>query len=153
MRFSLLLFLGACASNQASPTLVPDDATRVVVHRQGGLAPQPPEGSTCTTVDETFSVDVATGAIAYHVCSSAAGNSPYAFQDGQLTPTAADLAMIRSLIAELPTQIPQCGGDIDDALTVITPSGSTTYDHLECMMDESALVEELDSLFNQLGSA
>ena len=51
------------------------------------------------------------------------------------------------------TTIPQCGGDIDDAITVITPSGSTTYDHLECMMDETALVEHLDSLFDLLGSA
>jgi hypothetical protein len=152
MRLSILCFLVACATNHSTPTLVPDDATRVVIHRQGGFAPHP-EGSSCTAIDETFSVDLASGAITYHVCSTAAGNSPYAFQDGQLGPTADDLAMIRSLIAELPTQIPQCAGDIDDAITVITPSGSTTYDHVECMMDETALVEALDSLFAQLGSA
>ena len=152
MRLSILCFLVACATNHSSPTLVPDDATRVVIHRQGGFASHP-ESSTCTAIDETFSVDLASGAIAYHVCSTAAGNSPYAFQDGELSPTADDLAMIRSLIAELPIQIPQCAGDIDDAITVVTPAGSTTYDHLECMTDETALVEELDSLFNLLGSA
>jgi len=153
MRLLSLVLLVGCATNHSTPTLVPDDATRVVVHRQGGLAPTPPAGSTCTVTDETFSIDLASGAITYHVCSSAAGNSPYAFQDGQLAPSADDLAMIRALIAELPTTIPQCGGDIDDAITVITPSGATTYDHLECMMDETALVEHLDSLFDLLGSA
>ncbi|HEY6038388.1 MAG TPA: hypothetical protein VIV58_29095 [Kofleriaceae bacterium] len=148
-----MALLVGCATNHSAPTLVPDDATRVVVHRQGGFAPSPPAGSTCSVIDETFSIDLASGAITYHVCSTAAGNSPYAFQDGQLAPSADDLAMVRALIAELPTTIPQCGGDIDDALTVVTPSGSTTYDHLECMMDETALVEQLDSLFNLLGSA
>jgi len=153
MRLPILCFLVACSTSPSSPTLVPNDATRVVVHRQGGFTPQPPAGSTCSVIDETFSVDLASGAITYHVCSTAAGNSPYAFQDGQLAPTADDLAMIRALIQELPTAIPQCGGDIDDAVTVVTPSGSTTYDHLECMTDETALVEQLDPLFNQLGSA
>jgi hypothetical protein len=153
MRLSILCLLVACASNHSAPTLVPDDATRVVIHRQGGFTPQPPQGSTCTTIDETFTVDLATGAITYHVCSTAAGNSPYSFADGQLSPTADDTATIRDLIAQLPTTIPQCGGDIDDAITVIAPSGTTTYDHLECMQDLSTLIGQLESLFNQLGSA
>jgi hypothetical protein len=153
MRLSILIFLGACATNHSTPTLVPDDATRVVIHRQGGLAPLPPPGSTCTTVDETFTVDLTNGEITYHVCSTAAGNSPLAFADGELAPTADDRMMIRGLIDELPTTIPQCGGDIDDAITVIAPSGTTTYDHLECMQDLSTLIGQLESLFNQLGSA
>lgn len=153
MRLSILCVLVACATDHSAPTLVPDDATRVVIHRQGGLAPVPPEGSTCTTVDETFSVDLATGAIAYHVCSTAAGNSPYAFADGQLAPTPDDLATIRDLIAQLPATFPACGGDIDDSITVTAPSGTTTYEHLECMQSLSALIERLESLFAQLGSA
>jgi hypothetical protein len=155
MRISLLVVLAACATNNTDhggPTLVPDDATRVVIHRQGGTAPHP-AGSTCTAMDETFSVDLASGAITYHVCSTAAGNSPYAFQDGQLAPTADDAAMIRDLIAELPTTIPECAGDIDDSITVIAPSGTTTYDHVECMQTEMSLIQQLESLFDVLGSA
>jgi hypothetical protein len=152
MRLLLLLVLAACATDHAGPTLVPGDATRVVVHRQGGFAPHP-DGSTCTAIDETFSVDLATGAVTYHVCSTAAGNSPYAFADGQVAPTADQLAMIRDLIAELPTQIPACAGDLNDSITVVSPSGSTTYDHVQCLDSESSLVQALDSLFAELGSA
>jgi hypothetical protein len=153
MRLSILVLLGACATNHSPPTLVPDDATRVVIHRQGGLAPQPPPGSTCTTIDETFTVDLTNGKITYHVCSTAAGNSALAFADGELGPTTDDLATIRGLIEDLPATIPQCGGDIDDAITVIAPSGTTTYDHLECIQDLSTLIGQLESLFNLLGSA
>jgi hypothetical protein len=153
MRISLLVLLAACTGDQTTPPLVPDNATRVVIHRQGGLSPLPPEGSTCTTIDETFSVDLATGAITYHVCSTAAGNSPYAFQDGQLAPTTADIATIRDQIALLPTMFPACAGDLDDSVTVTAPDGTTTYDHLECMQSLSALIEQLESLFAQLGSA
>ena len=153
MRISILCFLAACTTTHSAPTLVPDDATRVVIHRQGGFTPLPPEGSTCTTIDETFTVDLATGGITYHVCSTAAGNSPYAFADGQLSPTADDSATIRQLIADLPTTIPACGGDIDDSITVIAPGGTSTYEHLECMQSLTMLIEQLESLFEQLGSA
>ena len=87
------------------------------------------------------------------MCSTAAGNSPYAFQDGQLAPTARDTATIRDQIALLPTTFPACAGDLDDSVTVTTPSGTTTYDHLECMQSLSTLIEQLESLFAQLGSA
>jgi hypothetical protein len=153
MRISLLVLLAACTGDQTTPPLVSDDATRIVIHRQGGLSPVPPEGSTCTTVDETFTVDLASGAITYHVCSTAAGNSPYAFQDGQLAPSARDVASIRDQIALLPTTFPACAGDLDDSLTVTAPSGTTTYDHLECMQSLSDLIAHLESLFAQLGSA
>lgn len=152
MRFSLLFVLAACATDHVGTNLVPDDATRVVIHRQGGFAPHP-EGSTCTAIDETYSVDLASGAVTYHVCSTAAGNSPYAFADGQLAPTTADLANLRGLIAALPTLIPACSGDLDDAITVVSPSGSTTYDRVQCVGGESSLVDALDALFAQLGSA
>jgi hypothetical protein len=153
MRIPILCLLVACTTTHSTPTLVPEDATRVVIHSQGGLAPLPPEGSTCMTVDETFTVDLATGAITYHVCSTAAGNSPYAFADGQLSPTADDTATIRQLIADLPTTIPACGGDIHNSLTVITPGGTSTYEDLECMQSLTMLIEQLESLFDQLGSA
>ncbi|MEP6866136.1 MAG: hypothetical protein ABJE66_36285 [Deltaproteobacteria bacterium] len=152
MRLSILCFLVACATNHSTPTLVPDDATRVIVHREGGFAPHP-EGSTCTAIDETFTVDLASGAVTYHVCSTAAGNSPYAFADGQLAPSADQLAIIRDSIAALPTVIPACSGDLNDSITVVTPTGSTTYDHVQCLDSEGSLVEALDSLFAQLGSA
>jgi len=136
------LLVAACTASPADNGLVPGDATRITIHRTGGLAANP-VGSTCTAMDETYTLDLATGAFSYAICAPSVEGGPNGTIMGEAVALPDQLANLRSELAALPAVIPACSGDFTDVLSIATRAGTVTHAHVQCVSGESDVYDAL----------
>lgn len=138
----------ALGCTQSSQDPFKPDTTEVSIARQGGLAPTPQAGSTCAPMDDRYTLSVATHVLAWQFCSAPASDGVYSFVSGQKSLGDADFEQLSTALHGLTPVQPSCGGDITDQIVFVSPSGQTTFDHANCLGNESAVFEVLDTVTN-----
>lgn len=115
-------------SSDAGNPLIPDGVTKIVFTSKGGFVPAPPDGSTCSTVDITYTITLPARAFSWKICE-ATDSGPYAFRTGEKILTAEQYAGIDGAIQALKRQTQvQCGADKPiEQITFTSPSGEVTY--------------------------
>jgi hypothetical protein len=130
------LLLAACTTTPAESGLVPSDATRVTLHRTGGFAANP-AGSTCTAMDETYALDLVTGAFSYAICAPSISGGPNGLITGEAVALPDQVASLRGELTALPAVIPTCSGDFSDVLSITTRTSTITHEQVQCLGGES----------------
>jgi hypothetical protein len=115
-------------SSDAGNPLIPAGVTKIVFTSKGGFVPQGPDGSTCSTVDITYTLMLPALEFSWQICE-ATDAGPYAFRTGSRTLSAAEYATIDTAIQGLKRQtMVQCGADKpSEEITFTSPSGEVTY--------------------------
>jgi hypothetical protein len=116
-------------SGDAGNPLIPDGVTKIVFTSKGGFVPTPPDGSTCSTVDITYTITLPARVFSWKICQAGADSGPNAFLTGEKILTAEQYAGIDDAIQALKRQtVPQCGADKpNEEITFTSPSGEVTY--------------------------
>jgi hypothetical protein len=115
--------------SDAGNPLIPDGVTKIVFTSKGGFVPTPPDGSTCSTVDITYTITLPARVFSWKICQAGADSGPNAFLTGEKILTAEQYAGIDDAIQALKRQtVPQCGADKpNEEITFTSPSGEVTY--------------------------
>lgn len=116
------------ATDSGTGDLFPADTTKIVLTEEGGFGAGAPDGSTCTQVDRTYTLELPARTLAWKVCEGS-GGAPFAFATGQTTLSEADYAPIATALHGLrrATQT-ACGADKPtETIVFTTPAGETTY--------------------------
>jgi hypothetical protein len=115
--------------SDAGNPLIPDGVTKIVFTSKGGFVPTPPDGSTCSTVDITYTITLPARVFSWKICQADADSGPNAFLTGEKTLTPEQYAGIDDAIQALKRQtVPQCGADKpNEEITFTSPSGEVTY--------------------------
>ena len=138
------LLLGCAATPSAPGGHLPADATRVVVTRTGGFSPNP-QGSTCTALDETYTLDLASHQLSFKICTSTSGG-PNMFVTGQPVLGEADFTSITDALDGFRATAQLCSGDLHDTITIVATSGDATSENAQCLGGESDLLSRLEEL-------
>ena len=115
-------------SADAGGDLFPADTTKITVTQKGGFTPGPPDGSTCSLVDTTYTLSLPSRELSWKICEYGDGG-PYAFATGQRILSEAEFAPVSSALHGLRRATKTaCGADKpSETIVFTTPAGDTTY--------------------------
>jgi hypothetical protein len=142
-------------ATDAGADLFPADTTKIVVTDKGGFGFPMPDGSTCTSVDRTFTLLLPTRELSWKLCEATI-EGPYAFRTGQAIITAADFVALSNALHGLRrATMTGCGADKPAEIIVFTtPSGDTTYEdafYFCNAADPKLYVTGLDAVLEEMG--
>ena len=108
--------------------LIPAGVTKIVFTSKGGFVPDPPDGSTCTTVDITYRIELPARDFFWKICE-ATDAGPNDFRDGARRLSVEEYAKVDEAVQALKRQTQvQCGADKPaEVVTLTSPSGEVTY--------------------------
>ncbi len=141
MRTAIVLLLAAC-SQAADP---PADTVRVDISRKGGFSPTPAAGSTCTPMDDSYTLTIATQILTWQRCESQTAGGIYTPTPGQATLDDPAFEMLSIAIDNLHAVQPPCDGDLIDTFVFTTGSGVTTLAGVQCDANDPAVFELLSA--------
>ncbi len=138
------------ASTDGGADLFASDTTKIVMTSKGGLVASPPDGSTCSPVDKTFTLSLPSFELSSSVCE-AAEDGLYELKTGTKTIASANRVKLTNALHALKraTEV-KCGADKpNDTIVFTTPKGDATYydDFYFCNAnDTKAYVTGLDAV-------
>lgn len=108
--------------------LIPAGVTKIVFTSKGGFVGPGLDGSTCSTVDITYTLTLPDRGFLWKICESIDGG-PNGFRDGSRFLTVEEYAKVDAAIQALKRQtMTQCGADKpEEKITFTSPSGEVTY--------------------------
>ena len=108
--------------------LIPEGVTKIVFTSKGGFVGPGLDGSTCSTVDITYTLTLPDRGFLWKICESIDGG-PNGFRDGSRFLTVEEYAKVDAAIQALKRQtMVQCGADKpEEKITFTSPSGEVSY--------------------------
>jgi hypothetical protein len=120
---------GGPDAGEGDAGLFPADVSKVVVKALGGgPLPPPPDGSTCTPTNATYTFVLPARTLSWSFCDWGDGG-PYVLRTGEKNLTEAEYASFEAIMRKITrTTKTQCGFDKPtETITFTTPSGDVTY--------------------------
>jgi hypothetical protein len=133
------------ASSKPDDPLVPG-TTSVLVTEQGGLAPAPAAGSTCTPANDMFTLDLDARTLASRTCSAPANTLVFSFVTAQKSLTDAEFTALSDALQAIRPPADPCGSDFHATVTFTTPTSTTTHADAECWTGWSNVDDALYSI-------
>jgi hypothetical protein len=135
MRFVVWLPLVACTAAPASRTTT----ASVELRRTGGFGPSPGPASTCAPIEEHYTIDLATHALAWQICMDPTQTGAFTLQPGSAMLDAATFAQFDDALDALEMLGPptiECHSDTENTVTLVHA------DHTRVTLDATACDEQ-----------